>query len=123
MFHMDVSRDGRFVVFSGTNTPIGDSLGVSVLSLADGSVSHCLTAFGDDVDVNWLKDGTILMLLGDTPETNSIYHLLGPGRAVELGTIPRRVSSVSVSKDLKRVAVVVRNYHGDASVSKVVRRR
>ena len=74
------------------------------------------------LDVSWLKDGTLLLLLGDTPETYSIYHLLSPGRAVKLGTIPRRVSSLSVSDDLKRAAVVVRNYHGDAWMSKVVRR-
>jgi hypothetical protein len=93
-----------------------------VLSLADGAVTHWLTIFGEDVDVSWLKDGTLLLLLGDTPETYSIYHLLGPRRSVKLGTIPRRVSSVSVSKDLKHVAMVVPNYHGDASMSKVVRR-
>ena len=121
-FHVDVSRDGRFVVFSGTNAPTADSLGVSVLSLADGAVTHWLTIFGEEVDVSWLKDGTLLLLLGDTPETYSIYHLLGPGRAVKLGTIPRRVSSVSVSKDLKRAAVVVRDYRGDVWMSKVVRR-
>jgi hypothetical protein len=119
-FHADASRDGRFVAFSGTNVP-ADSLGVSVLSLADGSVTHWLTIFGEDADVSWLKDGTLLLLLGETSETYSIYHLLGPGRAVKLGTIPRRVSSVSVSKDLKRAAVVVRNYHGDAWMSRVVR--
>jgi hypothetical protein len=123
MFHIDVSRNGRFVVFSGTNAPTPDSLGVSVLSLADGSVTHWLTAFGEEVDVSWLQDGTILLLLGDTPETYSIYHLLGPGRAVKLGTIPQRVSSVSVSKDLKRAAVVVRDHRGDAWMSQVVRRR
>jgi len=109
------------VVFGGTNAPTGDSLGVSVLSLADGAVTHWLTIFGEDADVSWLRDGTILLLLGDSPETYSIYHLLGPGRAVKLGTIPRRVASLSVSKDLKRIAVVVRNYHGDAWTSRVVR--
>jgi hypothetical protein len=120
-FYADLSRDGRLVAVSGSN-PHTDSTQVSVLSLADGAVTQWLTTFGEDVDVSWLKDGTLLLLLGETPETYSIYHLLRPGRAVKLGTIPRRVSSVSVSKDLKRAAVVVRDYRGDVWMSKVVRR-
>jgi hypothetical protein len=119
--HADVSRDGRLVAFSGTSAPAGDSIGVGVLSLADGAVTRWLTTFGEDADIRWLNDGTLLLLLGDTPETYSIYHLVRPGRAMKLGTIPRTVSSISVSLDLKRVAVVVRNYHGDAWMSRVVR--
>jgi len=121
-FDADLSRDGRFVAFSGSNAPNADSMRVSVLSLADGAVTPWFTSFDALRHVGWLKDGTLLVLLGDTPETYSIYHLLGPGVAKKLGAIPRRVSSISVSKDLKRVAVVVRNYHGDAWMSKVVRR-
>jgi len=85
-------------------------------------VTPWFTSFDALRQVGWLKDGTLLVLFGETPERYSIYHLLGPGRAEKLGAIPRRVSSISVSKDLKRVAVVVRNYHGDAWMSKVVRR-
>jgi hypothetical protein len=68
-----------------------------------------------------VQDGTFLLRLQDTPVTYSLYHLLGLGRAVKLGTIPRSASSVSVSEDLKRAAVVLRNYHGDAWISRVVR--
>ena len=77
--------------------------------------------FREGGDLDALKDGSFLLRLHDTPETVSLYHLLGPGRVVKLGTIPARVSSLSVSEDLKRAAVVVREYHGDASISRVVR--
>jgi hypothetical protein len=84
-------------------------------------VTPWFTTFAELGPISWLDDGTLLVLFGATSETYSIYHLLGPGRVEKLGKIPRRVSSVSVSKDLKRVAVVVRNYHGDAWMSRVVR--
>ena len=121
-FDADLSRDGRFVAFSGSNAPNADSMRVSVLSLADGAVTPWFTSFDALRQVGWLKDGTLLVLFGETSETYSICHLLGPGRAEKLGTIPRRVSSISVSKDLKRVTIVVRDHHGDAWMSKVVRR-
>ena len=121
-FYADLSRDGRFVAFSGSNAPNADSMRVSVLSLADSAVTPWFTSFDALGQVSWLKDGSLLVLVGETPETYSIYRLLGPGRAEKLGAIPRRVSSVSVSRDLKRAAVVVHDYRGDAWMSRVVRR-
>jgi hypothetical protein len=95
---------------------------VSVLSLVDSVVTPWFTTFDALCQVTWLEDGTLLVLLRHTLETYSIYHLLGPGRAEKLGTIPRKVSSVSASRNLKRIVVVERNYHGDAWMSRVVRR-
>jgi hypothetical protein len=116
-----VSQDGRFVAFTGYNAPGEDSLGVSVMSLADQSVTQWFTIAGEGGQVGWLSDGTLLLRQADTPETFSLYHLTGPDRAVKLGTIPRTVSSISVSADLKRVAIVVHDYRGDAWMSRVVR--
>jgi hypothetical protein len=118
---VEASRGGRHVAFGGWQAPIAESLGVSVISLADGAVTPWLTTFGEAGDLHRLKDGTFLLLLRDTPGTYSLHHLLGPGRSEKLGTIPRTVSSLSVSEDLKRAAVVVRDYHGDAWMSRVVR--
>jgi hypothetical protein len=118
---MDVSRDARLVAFVGRKAPNGDSLGVSVISMSDGKVSQWFATAGEGAEINRLQDGTFLLRLQDTPVTYSLYHLLGPGHAVKLGTIPRSASSVSVSEDLKRAAVVLRNYHGDAWISRVVR--
>jgi hypothetical protein len=109
------------VAFIGWKAPNEDSLGVSVISSAHGEVSQWLAVFGEAASVSRLNDGTFLLILQDSPERYSLYRLLGPGRAAKLGTIPRTVSSLSVSEDLKRVAVVVRNYHGDAWMSRVVR--
>jgi hypothetical protein len=96
---------------------------VRVMSLADGTVTPWFTAVaagGGDLDR--LKDGSFLLRVHDTPETYSLYHLLGPGRSVKLGMIPGKVSSLSVSADLKRAAVVMREYHGDVWMTRVVRR-
>jgi hypothetical protein len=116
------ARDGSQLAFVGRKAPNQDSLGVSVISLPGPGVSQWLATFGERAEVNRLKDGTFLLRLRDTPETYSLYHLLGPGRAEKLGVIPRTVSSLSVSEDLERIAVVVRTYHGDAWMSRVVRK-
>jgi hypothetical protein len=92
------------------------------MSLADGKVTPWFTTAAGGGDLDRLTDGSFLLRLHDTPETYSLYHLLGPGRFVKLGAIPRKVSSLSVSADLKRAAVVVREHHGDAWMSRVVRR-
>jgi hypothetical protein len=92
------------------------------MSLADGKVTPWFTTTAVGAELDRLKDGSFLMRVHDTPETYSLYHLLGPGRFVRLGAIPRKVSSLSVSGDLKRAAVVVREHHGDAWMSRVMRR-
>jgi hypothetical protein len=91
------------------------------MSLADQSVRHWFTTAGDAGEVGWLSDGTLLLRLAETPETYSLYHLTQPDRAAKLGTIPRTVSAISVSADLKRAAIVVHDHRGDAWVSRVVR--
>ncbi len=121
VYSVAVSPDGQFVAFTGYNAPGEDSIGVSVMSLADQSVRHWLTIAGEGAGVGWLSDGTLLLRLADTPETHSLYHLTEPDRAVKLGTIPRKVSSISVSADLKRAAIVVHDYRDDAWMSRVVR--
>jgi len=118
-----VSHDGQFVGFSGSKAPSVDSLGVSVMSLTDGKVTSWFTATAaEGGDLDPLNDGSFLLRVHDTPETISLYHLLGPGRYVKLGAIPGKVSSLSVSGDLKHVAVVTREYRGDAWKTQVVRR-
>ena len=102
--------------------PSVDSMGVSVMSMADGKVTPWFTATAaEGGDLDRLKDGSFLLRVHDTPETYSLYHLLGPGRSVRLGSIPDKVSSLSVSEDLKRAAVVLREDHRDAWMSRVVR--
>jgi hypothetical protein len=121
VFGIDVSRDGRLVALSGVKAPDTDSVGLGVITPGDTVVTSWFTTFGEGAEVNRLKDGSFLLRLHDTPETYSLYHIRGPGRAEKIGSIPRTVSSLSVSEDLKRAAVVVREYHGDAWMSRVVR--
>jgi hypothetical protein len=120
---LDASSDGRLIAFSGYKSPNQDSIGVSVISLADGSITPWFTGFGEGGNVRRLTDGTFFLQLQDTPESSTLYHLRGPRNAVKIGTIPRAISAVSVSEDLKRAAITLRDYQGDAWMSRVVVRR
>ena len=50
-----------------------------------------------------------------------LLQLRGPGQLKRLGTIPRPVAGVSLSRDLKRALIVERSYRGDAWMSRIVR--
>jgi hypothetical protein len=45
----------------------------------------------------------------------------GPGEVKRLGAITRPIAAVSASGDLQRAAILERNYHGDAYMSRIVR--
>ncbi len=58
---------------------------------------------------------------GMSQETAALYRISAPNRLVKLGTVPRPVSGLHASEDARRVTVQVRDFHGDAWMSKVVR--
>jgi len=68
-----------------------------------------------------LPDHSMLLQIRETQETVAFYRLRGPGQIDRLGAIPRAADRVSVSNDLKRAAIVTRDYHGDAWMYHVVR--
>lgn len=120
-FTLDPSPDGKQVAFVGWNAPSVDSAGLSVMSLSDGKSTPWMAAFAEGAEARWLPDGSILFLVWESQETVALYRLRGPGRVERLGTIPRPVTGLSVSDDLRRAVVQTREYHGDAWISKVVR--
>ena len=113
--------DGKRVAFAGFDAATYDSLGLGVMSLADGKVARWVTIFGESSDAQWLPDGSILLDIWETQETVTAFRVRGPGQSERLGTVPRPVTSFRVSRDLRRAAVVTREYHGDAWMSRVVR--
>ncbi|MFI5209676.1 MAG: protein kinase, partial [Gemmatimonadales bacterium] len=119
-----IAARGGEVAFVGWNTPDLDSTGLSVMSLADGKVTHWATLFSEGSIVEWLSDGTILLANWETPETVTLYRVHGPGRLERLGTIPRAVpvGNLIVSSDRRRVGIVTRESHGDAWMSRVAGR-
>jgi len=114
------SAAGR-VVMMGWNAATLDSMGVAVAPLAGGAPEQWTAEPAEGADVQWLGDGNVLFSVRDTPESAVLYRLTGPGRGTRLGRVTRPSANTSVSKDLKRISVVERNYRGDAFSSRVVR--
>jgi hypothetical protein len=57
-----------------------------------------------------------------TQQTMVLQRVRGPGRIEVLGTIPRPVFRVTVSDDMRKAAVTVRQRHGDVWRSRVEHR-
>ncbi len=116
------SPDGGKIAVTGWSAPSGDSLGVSTLSVADGSEVHLATEFGESGGAVWLDDRTLLFVRAAAGETYALERIRGPGAIERLGSIPRPLSAVNVSRDLKHMAAVSRDQHGDAWTMHVVKR-
>ena len=121
-FELVASRDGRKLAIVGWSAPSGDSIGVSVLSATDGTEEHWATVFGEGGAVTWLDDGSLALHLEVAGESYVLDRLRGPGQVEHLGAIPRPLTSVSVSRDFKRIALIARDTHGDAWSMRVVKR-
>ena len=102
-FHQAVrvttSADGRFVAFTGWKAPDEDSLGVGVLTLADGTMSRWYSTFAVGLELGPLADGGFALIALETEQTQTIYRLRGPGQAERLGTIPRPIASFQLSQN------------------------
>jgi hypothetical protein len=114
--------NGKTLVVGGWGpAPIADTLGVGVLSLADGQFTTWTAMAAEFGNATQVSDGSLVLYIGETAETVTLYHLRGAGQLERLGTIPRPVQNVTVSNDLKRAAIVTRDYHGDVWMYRVVR--
>jgi eukaryotic-like serine/threonine-protein kinase len=118
-----VSADlaGQRIVLSGWNTGTYDSMGVAVVSVEGGAPVIWTTSYSEGGAAMFLTDGSVLYGYRPTQESMALVQIHGPGNLARLGTIPRPVAGVSVSRDLKRAIIVERKYHGDAWISRVVR--
>jgi hypothetical protein len=121
LFGVTVDRAGQRLVLTGWNAGTFDSVGVAVAQL-DGPAPELWAARpAEGGFAAILDDGSILFAPRDTPESAVFYRVRGPGRVERIGSVPRPNAAVSVSRDLKRVAVLESNYHGDAYMSRIVR--
>jgi hypothetical protein len=114
----DPQRNRLFIV--GNDRTTGDSLGLGVLSLADGSTSMWTTMFAEIARVSPLADGSAFLQVARTQGSLTFFKLTGPGQIQSLGDSPRPIRQVSVSKDMKQATVQERDYRADAWMSKVV---
>jgi serine/threonine protein kinase len=122
LHRLSAGSDGATLAVLGWGpAPNTDTLGVSMLSLQDGTFTPWASIVAEAGDGSILPDHSILVEVAETFETVTLYHVRGPGQVERLGTIPRPVQRLSVSNDLKRAAIVTRDYHGDAWMYRVVR--
>jgi len=68
-----------------------------------------------------LAGGGVLIVAFHSQQSVTVYSASAPGRLTKLGTVPRPVDRLSVSRRGRRVAVQVADRFGDAWMSKVVR--
>lgn len=78
------------------------------------------TMFTEFARVSPLADGGAFLQVSRTQGSLSFLKLTGPGQLRSLGDSPRPIRQVSVSKDMKWVAVQERDYRADAWMSKVI---
>lgn len=112
VWQVNGSPDGSRIAAVGW-TPAFDSILVDMITLADRRATRWAAFFGEGGGVTQLLDGSLLVWIEETLQTNTLYRVRAPGRVERLGTIPRAADLVSPSLDARRVAVRTRNFHGD----------
>ncbi|MEO7457993.1 MAG: hypothetical protein ABIY52_17180, partial [Gemmatimonadaceae bacterium] len=110
---------GRRVIYTGWNRTTGDSAAASTLLLDNGSHEHIMTAFGEGVGLSRLSDG-VLIKSYPTQESVALIKVPSGGAIQKLGTIPRPISAITASGDMKRATIDERDYRADAWMSKVI---
>jgi hypothetical protein len=119
LFSLDVDPARNRIFLGGNDKTTGDSLGLSVLNLADGSTAMWTTMFAELARTSMLDDGTIFLQVAPTQESLSFFKVIGPGQVQPLGTSPRPLRQVSVTSDMKHATALERDYRADAWMSKV----
>jgi hypothetical protein len=118
--HLVADAAHRRVLYTGWGGPGADSVGLGVLSLDTGMHSRWTATPGDAGRIVLIDGHDALFLVQEGREAWHLYTADGPDRVVSIGTIPRPVSSLTASRDLKRVVANVRDYRADVWMSKVI---
>jgi hypothetical protein len=112
----------RQVAMMGWNRATSDSLGVAVAPIEGGKAVLWGASFAEEGSMKFLDDGSIYFTPFDTPLSQVLYRVRGPGQMERLGAVPRTTEGVSASGDLKRAAITESVHHGDAYMSRVVQK-
>ena len=120
LYEFTVDAANEHVYISGQDRATGDSMGVSAISLADGSSTPWMSMVGEYGSVRMLGDGSLFLVAPVSAASLSYFKLAGPGKVQHIGT-SSRYQRLSVSSDMKRGTVQLRDYRADAWLSKVIR--
>jgi hypothetical protein len=119
--HLVADPATRRVFYTGWGGPGADSVGLGVLSLDSGTHELWTATPGEAGRIVLIDGHDALFLVAEGRESWRLYTADGPGRVASLGTLPRPVSSLTTSRDMRRVVANVRDYRADAWMSKVIR--
>ena len=98
-----------------------ESLTVHVISQPEGRATRWATFFCEGASMRWLADGSIVAVVMESQRIATVYRVRGPGRVEKLGTIPRPVEGVDVSRDGRRAVVLTKEFHRDIWLARVAR--
>jgi hypothetical protein len=119
---LTASRDGKTLLLVSRWAASRDTIRVSLVSVSDGAVTLIKSLAGGNSFAVWLADGSIMLAVWYLPDSGlTLYRLRKSGETIWSATIPHPVWGISVSADMKFAALTVREYHGDASISRVIR--
>jgi serine/threonine protein kinase len=124
VFWIHGSPDGNKLALIGYSQPDEDSLGVGVVTLPDFRFTQAHVTFGEGGGTSWANDGSLVMSINDTPESESLWQWREGQPARKLGSIQRLLSNnvtATVSGDLKQVFMITRDDRRDIWIGKVVR--
>ena len=105
----------------GFQAPREDSIGVGIISIPDGRFTQAFTAFGEGGGTSWMNDGSMIISLNDTQQSETLWHWKD-GKIKRLGSTPRLISGntiVTVSGDMSNAFVVTFDDRRDAWLAKV----
>jgi Tol biopolymer transport system component len=119
--NVSASPDGKRLAYTGWDAATYDTLRVDVVPLDGSAAVRWAAHFGESGHAVFQKDGSLMFPAFETQESVTLYRITGAGQEQRLGTVPRPVTSVIPSRDPRRLTVVVRDYHGDAWMSRVVK--
>ena len=123
IFWIHGSPDGKKLALIGFSAPDEDSLGVGVVTLPDFRFTKAHMSFGEGGGTSWADDGSLIMALNDTPESETLWQWKEGQPARKLGSIQRLLSTnvtATVSGDLKHVFLVTRDDRRDIWMGRVV---
>jgi hypothetical protein len=116
---LDASSDGSRLLMVGWNPT--DTLGLAVVPVGGGTPELWSRSFAESGVAQWLADGSIAFNVWSSTSAASVRKVTGPGQEQKLGAIAHLATTLTLSRDLKRAALMWREYRGDAWVYRVVK--
>jgi hypothetical protein len=121
VFQIVADRARHRLLYLGMNRTTGDSGGVAMITLDDGRQAKLATRVGEDVRLIAVNAHDALLAVAETQDSWSLYAIDGAGSdGTLLARVGRPIATISVSEDMTRAALMVRDYRADAWLSKVV---